>query len=73
MDVASTNAKLVWQKWLWYATSSKDIWCNVASVLVSLVHKRYPTNWWRPTVLRKACRVLIAIDGIVSKTPAAHW
>ena len=60
VDVASTNARLVWrsfcpsllQKCPWYATSSGGIWCNVASVLTGLVHKRYPTNWWRHTLVR---------------------
>ena len=60
MDVASSNAKLVWcsffpsllQKCMWYATNGEDIWCNVASVIVSLVHNRYPIDSWRPTLLR---------------------
>ena len=59
VDVASFNAKLVWrsffpsllQKCLWYATNGEDVWCNVASVIANLVHKRYPNDWWRPTLL----------------------
>ena len=67
VDVASTNAKLVWRsfcptllhKCLWYATNGGDIWCNVASVIVSLVHKRYPIDWWRPTLLRWLVKILL--------------
>ena len=52
LDVASSNAKLVWRSFfpsllqicLWYATNGEDIWRNVASVIVSLVHKRYPID-----------------------------
>ena len=60
VDVASTNSRLVWrsffpsllQKCLWYAMTGDNIWSNVTSVLVSLVHKHYPVGWWRPTLLR---------------------
>ena len=59
-DVCSPHARLVWrsqfpsilQKCVWYALTTNDLETNFRSVLWGVGVKRYPRQWWLPT-LRK--------------------